>query len=125
MRTLRLIRRLLSEGPLPARRYLLLLWGSFLSGFVLGAATGVFWIALIGAGVAGIFAFLFGRCVHRDINNAATFWSAAYKESRGMSAGQFTFFDVPTVKSMGVFYMLIGVFWTGGALFALLRETIA
>lgn len=103
----------------------MLLWVSFLAGFVLGAATGAFWIGLLGVEVAGVFAFLFGRCVYRDINGAATFWSDAYKESRGIPPEDFTFFDVPTAKSMGFFYMLIGVFWTGGSLFAFVQEMIA
>lgn len=116
MRTLRLIKRLLTELPQPARRFEWLLWITFITGFVLGIATRTFSIAAAGAAVAGVFAFLFGRCIFRDINGAATFWSTAYKESRGLAPEHFTFFDVPTAKAMGFFYMLMGVFWVGGSI---------
>lgn len=125
MRTLRLIKRLLMEGPQPARRYERLSWVSLLACLALGIATRTFWIAFVGVGVAGVFAFLFGRCVFRDINGAATFWSNAYKESRGISPERFTFFDVPTAKAMGFSYMLMGVFWTGGAIVALVQAALA
>ena len=125
MRTLRLIKRLLMEGPQPARRYEWLLWVSFLAGLALGIATRIFWIAAVGAGLAGVFAFLFGRCVFRDINGAATFWSKAYKESRGIAPEHFTFFDVPTAKAMGFSYMLMGVFWTGGSIVAMIQVALS
>lgn len=113
------------EGPQPARRYEWLLWISVLAFLALGIVTRTSWIALVGVGVEGVFAFLFGRCVFRDINGAATFWSNAYKESRGISPERFTFFDVPTAKAMGFSYMLMGVFWTGGAIVALVQAALA
>lgn len=116
MRTLRLIKRLIMELPQPARRYNGLLWVSFLVGLALAAVTTSSWMLLIGTGMAGVFAFLFGRCIYRDLNGAATFWSNAYKESRGIPRDHFTFFDVPTARAMGFFYMLMGIYWTGGAL---------
>jgi hypothetical protein len=125
VRTLRLIKRLQMEMPQPARRYQWLLWVSILAGLALATATRFFWIAAVGAGVAGVFAFLFGRCVFRDINGAATFWSNADKESRGLSPERFTLFDVPTAKAMGFFYMLMGVFWTGAAMVALIQTALA
>lgn len=33
-------------------------------------------------------------------------------------AGHFTFADVGSIRAMGFFYIVIGVFWFGGALFA-------
>ncbi|GAB2707578.1 hypothetical protein GCM10027038_01100 [Arthrobacter bambusae] len=66
-----------------------------------------------------MFLLLFGFCVFRDINNAATSWSRMYKESRGISPEHFIFADVSTLKGMGFIYMLMGVFWLGLAIFAM------
>lgn len=125
MKTLRSIKRLLMELPQPARRYHALLWVSLLVCLALALATAISWVALLGIGVAGVFAFLFGRCIYRDRNGAATFWSNTYKESRGIPPDRFTFFDVPTAKAMGFFYMLMGIYWTGGALVVTIQSMLA
>ena len=124
MRTIRLIKRLITELPQPARRYNALMWLVVLAAFALAAATASKWILLLGIGVAGVFAFLFGHCIYRDRNGAATFWSDAYKESRGIQRDQFTFFDVPTAKWMGFSYMLMGLFWSGGSLVVMIQNAM-
>ncbi len=52
------------------------------------------------------------------VSGATTAWSRLYKEGRGISPEHFTFADVGSIKAMGFFYMVIGVFWFGGSLFA-------
>lgn len=52
------------------------------------------------------------------VSGASTAWSRLYKEGRGISPEHFTFADVGSIKAMGFFYMVIGVFWFGGSLFA-------
>ena len=68
------------------------------------------WFAL-GMSVSGVFVFLFGLHVFRDINETATTWSKIYKESHGISPDGFTFADVPTIKGMGFMYMIMGAFF--------------
>lgn len=70
--------------------------------------TRVNWFAL-GMSVSGVFVFLFGLHVFRDINGTASTWSKIYKESHGIRPEGFTFADVPTIKGMGFMYMIMGV----------------
>jgi len=72
--------------------------------------TRVNWFAL-GLSVSGVFVFLFGLHVFRDLNGTASTWSKIYKESRGISPDGLTFADVPTIKGMGFMYMIMGVFF--------------
>jgi len=87
----------------------------FLVTFVLGAATRMNWVA-IGFSGAGLFLFLFGLYVFRDINDTASTWSRIYKESRGIKPGSFTFADVPTIRGMGFMYMIGGLFFVAGGI---------
>jgi hypothetical protein len=82
------------------------------------AITGQPWAVRVTMALAGVSLGLFGLCVFRDFNGAATTWNRLYKESRGIAPESFTFADVPTLKGMGFLYMLMGVFWIGGSLFA-------
>jgi hypothetical protein len=66
-------------------------------------------------GVAGVFLVLFGWCVFRDVNGAASAWSKFYRESKGISPQGFTLADVPTLKGMGFGYMLAGAGFLLGA----------
>jgi hypothetical protein len=72
--------------------------------------TSVNWFAL-GLSVAGLFLFLFGLHVFRDLNETATTWSKIYRETRGISPDGFTFADVGTIRGMGFVYMLMGLFF--------------
>lgn len=115
IKTLRGIRRLLTELPQPARTFYWLFYAVFLATFVLGAATRMNWVG-IGFSAAGLFLFLFGLCVFRDINDTATAWSRIYKESRGIKPGGFTFADVPTIRGMGFMCMIGGLFFVVGGI---------
>ncbi len=72
--------------------------------------TRVNWFAL-GLSVAGVFVFLFGLQVFRDLNGTASTWSKIYRESHGISPDGFTLADVPTIKGMGFIYMIMGIFF--------------
>jgi hypothetical protein len=74
-------------------------------------------VARVGAGVAGLAIFLFGFYIFRDINGTASILSRVYKESRGIAAEQFTFADVPTLRGLGFFYMILGLGFAVGATF--------
>jgi hypothetical protein len=115
IKTLRAIKRLFTELPQPARAFYWCFISLFLGTFLLGVITRVSWVA-IGLSVAGLFLFLFGLHVFRDINGSATTWSRIYRESRGIRPEGFTFADVPTIKGMGFMYMLAGVFFAVGGI---------
>lgn len=118
IKTIRLIKRLGREMPQPARALSWMVPSTFLLGFLLVALTGEPWTIRIAVAAAGVALVLLGFCVYRDVNGAATTWSRLYKEGRGISPEHFTFADVGSIKAMGFFYMVIGVFWFGGSLFA-------
>jgi hypothetical protein len=86
---------------------------AFLGGLLLGVVRQMRWVGL-GISGAGVFLFLFGLHVFRDINGTASMWSRIYKESRGIRPEGFTFADVPTIKAMGFMYMLMGAFFAAG-----------
>lgn len=71
------------------------------------------WVVL-GISGSGVFLFLFGLHVFRDVDGTASMWSKIYKESRGIRPEGFTFADVPTIKGMGFIYMLMGAFLVVG-----------
>ena len=81
----------------------------FFAAFVIGAATRMNWVVASGVSCAGIFSFLFGLYVFRDINDTASTWSRIYKESRGLKPGGFTFADVATIRAMGFMHMVAGL----------------
>ena len=110
IKNIRGFKRLLTELPQPARTFNWCFYALFLVTFVLGAATRMNWVA-IGISGAGIFLFLFGLYVFRDINDTASTWSRIYKESRGIKPESFTFADVPTIRAMGFMDMIAGVFF--------------
>lgn len=113
MKTIRAIKRLFTELPQPARTFYWCFIALFLVTLPLGAVTRMNWVVL-GISAAGVFVFLFGLHVFRDINGTASMWSRIYKESRGIRPEGFTFADVPTIKGMGFMYMLMGVFFVVG-----------
>ncbi|WP_427129107.1 hypothetical protein [Pseudarthrobacter sp. S9] len=82
---------------------------SFVLCFLVGALKGPEWLLLLIVSVIGLSIFLFGLCIFRDVNGAATGWSRMYKESKGIPPEGFTFADVPTIKFMGFMYMCMGV----------------
>ena len=106
----------MSELPEPARTYER--WcvagfaGTFLIGvagtFLIGVTVHLEWVMFLGTGVAGFFLVLFGWCVFRDVNGAASAWSRFYRESKGISPQGFTLADVPTLKAIGFWFMLVG-----------------
>ncbi len=67
------------------------------------------WLLLLDFVAAALSIFLFGLCIFRDINGAATAWSRMYKESKGIPPEGFTIADVPTIRFMGFMYMVMGV----------------
>lgn len=85
----------------------------FLGTFLLLVITRVNWFAL-GVSAAGIFLFLFGLHIFRDLKGTASTWSEIYKERRGISPDGFTLADVPTIKGMGFIYMIMGLFLAVG-----------
>lgn len=89
----------------------------FLLGILLVSLTGAAWTLRSALAAAGVMVVILGVCVFRDINDAATTWSRLYKEGRGISPENFTFADVGTIKGMGFFYIIVGIFWIGLALF--------
>ncbi|MHA7168092.1 hypothetical protein ACX801_08005 [Arthrobacter bambusae] len=113
------MKRLATEMPQPARAFSWLFPAFFLVSLPIYVLSGKFWPVRLALGVSAVFLLLFGFCVFRDINNAATSWSRMYKESRGISPEHFIFADVSTLKGMGFIYMLMGVFWLGLAIFAM------
>jgi hypothetical protein len=113
VKTIRAIKRLFTELPQPARTFYRCFIALFLVTFPLGIVTRMNWVVL-GISGAGVFLFLFGLHVFRDINGTASMWSRIYKESRGIRPEGFTFADVPTIKGMGFMYMLMGVFFVVG-----------
>jgi formate-dependent nitrite reductase membrane component NrfD len=115
IKTIRGFKRLLTELPQPARTFYWCFYTTFLASFVLGAATRMNWGA-IGVSGAGVFLFLFGLYVFRDINDTASTWSRIYKESRGIKPESFTFADVPTIRAMGFMHMIGGVFFIIGGI---------
>ncbi|MDQ0865296.1 hypothetical protein [Arthrobacter globiformis] len=115
IKTIRGIKRLLSELPQPARTFYWCFYAMFLVTFVLGAATRMNWVA-IGFSGAGLSLFLFGLYVFRDINDTASTWSRIYKESRGIKPESFTFADVPTIRAMGFMHMIAGLFFVVGGI---------
>lgn len=110
IKTIRGIRRLLTELPQPARTFHWCFVTMLLLTVALGALTRMNWIAL-GFSGAGLFMALFGLYVFRDINDTATSWSRIYKESRGIRPESFTFADVPTIRGMGFMFMVGGFFF--------------
>lgn len=118
IKTIRLIKRFGREMPQPARGLSWVVSSMFLLGFLLVALTGEPWTIRSCVAMAGVALVLLGFCVYRDVNGAATTWSRLYKESRGISPEHFTFADVGSIKAMGFFYIVIGIFWFGGSLFA-------
>lgn len=118
IKTIRLLKRLGKEMPQPARALSWIVPSTFLPGFLLVALTGNPWTIRIPVAVAGAALVILGFCVYKDVNEAATTWSRLYKESRGISPEHFTFADVGSIRAMGFFYIVIGFFWFGGALFA-------
>lgn len=88
----------------------------FLATFVLAATTRMNGVVAIGVSGAGIFLFLFGLYVFRDINDTASTWSRIYKESRGIKREGFTLADVSTIKAMGFMHMIGGLFFVVGGI---------
>lgn len=115
IKTIRGFKRLLTELPQPARTFYWCFYAMFLATFALGVATRMNWVA-IGVSGAGIFLFLFGLYVFRDINDTATTWSRIYKESRGIKPENFTFADVPTIKAMRFLHMIGGLSFVAGGI---------
>lgn len=111
MRTLRGFGRLLTELPQPARSALLLGHVLFFAGLPPALALHQLHIAFLGAVASGISLALAGWCVFRNVRNAAGVWSAIYRESKGIPPDGFTIADVPTVRTLGFFYLLIGGFF--------------
>jgi hypothetical protein len=107
---------MLTELPQPARLFMWCFIAAFLSAFILAAATRAYWVVRVGMAGAGSSIFLFGLCIFRDVNGAASTATRIYKESRGIAPEGFTLADVPTIKGMGFFYILIGVLWVVAAL---------
>lgn len=105
----------MTELPQPARTFNWCFITMFLVTFVLGVITRLNWVA-VGFSAAGLFLFLFGLYVFRDINGTATTWSRIYKESRGINSEGFTFADVPTIRGMGFMYMIVGLFLVVGGI---------
>jgi hypothetical protein len=81
-----------------------------------GVTTRLDWVMVVGIGVAGVFLVLFGWCVFRDVNGAASAWAMFYRESKGIAPEGFTLADVPTLKAMGFCYMLVGAGFLLGAI---------
>jgi hypothetical protein len=96
--------------PQPARTFYWCFLALFVATFTLGVVTRITWVA-IGFSGAGLFLFLCGLYVFRDVNGTASTWSRTYKESRGIKPEGFTFVDLPTVKGMGFMYMVGGIFF--------------
>lgn len=115
IRTIRLIRRLFSELPEPARTYERWFVALCAVTVLTGVTTRLDWVMVVGIGVAGVFLVLFGWCVFRDVNGAASAWSTFYRESKGIAPEGFTLADVPTLKAMGFWYMLVGAGFLLGA----------
>lgn len=109
IRTIRLIKRQFVEMPQPAKVLFRCFLGSVALCFLVGALNGPEWLLLLIGSVIGLSVFLFGLCIFRDVNGAATSWSLMYKESKGIPPEGFTLADVPTMKFMGFFYMCVGV----------------
>jgi hypothetical protein len=109
IRTIRLIKRQFVEMPQPAKALFRCFFASIALCFLVGALKGPGWLLLLIGSVIGLSIFLFGLCIFRDINGAATGWSLMYKESKGIPPEGFTFADVPTIKFMGFMYMCMGV----------------
>ncbi|MFC9772565.1 MULTISPECIES: hypothetical protein [unclassified Pseudarthrobacter] len=118
MKTLRLIKRLSTELPQPARSLWLSIVPILALGFVFLAITSQPWAVRIAMALAGASLGLFGLCVFRDVNGTVTTWNRLYKESRGIALENFTFADVPTLKGLGFLYIVMGLFWIAGSLFA-------
>lgn len=112
--TLRTVKRLFTELPQPARTFQRCFIGFFLGTFLLLVITRVNWFALR-MSAAGIFLFLFGLHIFRDLKGTASTWSEIHKERRGISPDVFTFADVPTIKGVGFIYMIMGLFFAVGA----------
>lgn len=89
----------------------------FVLGFVVVAITGASWVMRAALAGAGIGLVLLGFCVYRDVNGAATTGSRIYREGRGLSPEQFSFADSGSIKAMGFFYLIIGLFWVGISVF--------
>ena len=117
MKTFRLMKRLATGMPQPARAFSWLFPSLFLLVPLIYTLTGQRWLGLAELGTAGVFLTLFGFYVFRDLNGTASSWSRMYKESRGLSPEQFTFADVASIKAMGFVYMLMGLLWLGAAVF--------
>jgi hypothetical protein len=94
--------------PEPARTFERWGFSLFAATFLIGAITRLGWVMFVGTGAAGVFLALFGWCVFRDSNGAASAWSRFYRESKGIAPDGFTLADVPTLKGMGFCYMLMG-----------------
>ncbi|MHA7263774.1 hypothetical protein ACX80W_11300 [Arthrobacter sp. TMN-37] len=112
-----MIKRFGREMPQPVRALWWAILPMLLLGVLLVSLTGANWTIRSALAAAGVMVVILGFCVFRDINDAATTWSRLYKEGRGISPMHFTFADVGTIKGMGFFYMVIGIFWIGIALF--------
>lgn len=119
MKTFRGFGRLLRELPQPARAGLWVGYGTFPVAFLLAIASFQPRIVLVGATVAGAGFAVAGWCVFRNIRDSATTWSTIYRETKGIPPEGFTMGDVPSVKALGFFYLLIGTFWMVGGVFAM------
>jgi hypothetical protein len=118
IKTFRLRKRLATEMPQPARAFSWLFPSLFVLSPLVYLLSRQVWPTRVALGAAGLFLVLFGFYVFRDLKGTASSWSRMYKESRELSPEQFTFADVPTLKAMGFVYMLMGLLWLAGAIFA-------
>ncbi|CEA08293.1 hypothetical protein BN1051_01633 [Arthrobacter saudimassiliensis] len=121
MRTLRGFGRLLTELPQPARGGLQLGYLLFLAGLPFGIASGQLHFASLGAAASGVCFAVAGWCVFRNVRGAAAVWSAVYRESKGIPWDGFTNADMPTVRTLGFFYLLVGVWFTIGGVVGFLH----
>lgn len=121
MKTLRGLRRLLRELPQPARSAFRLIFAAGAAAILLGAVIDRPWAVLPGVAVAGMAAAVTGWCLLRDFRGSAAIWVRIYRETRGIPAGVFSMTDVPTIRAMGFFYLVMGVIWLGGAGWGLLN----
>ena len=122
MKTVRGLRRLLKELPQPARSSFWIIFAAGAAAIFSGAVIDHPWAVLPGVAVAGGAAAVTGWCLLRDFRGSAAIWVRIYRETRGIPAGAFSMTDVPTIKAMGFFYLMMGVVWLGGAGWALLNR---
>lgn len=119
IRSPRLIWRVFRAAPATIKALMVAYPALFVLSLILAAVKLPFWAAVIPINPAGGALFSLGLCYFRDLRETATIHSRLYKEAKGIAPDGFTMADVPTIKGMGFFYMVLGTMLVLGSVWTI------